>query len=198
MFLRLAFSVSLLLSAGLNTAGAESQTVNVAPGNNGTEPLFVPAHFDASNGTSVLIYFPNVGPYHSFTQSSFDKPCTPLQDSENVTIGFDSGLTSATEWELTITNATIPIYFFSKGPNQCGQGMVGAINAPQNGTGSYDEFYAAAVKLNGTAITVPDTTPILTGVGAAATGPPRGLGERSDLQFSVEGFMPLEGYVTSF
>ena len=29
-----------------------------------------------------------------------------------------------------------------------------AINAPQNGTGSYDEFYAAAVKLNGTAITV--------------------------------------------
>lgn len=175
MLLRLATSLLVFFPAGSLVAGADTQvTVNVAPGTTGTEPLFVPAQFDSPNGSSVMIYFPNVGPYHSFTQSSLESPCTPLQDPGNVTIGFDSGLTSATQWELTITNDTTPIYFFSKGPNQCGQGMVGAINAPNSGTGSFDEFHAAALKLNGSQPVVPDSTPILTGVGAVATGAPRG------------------------
>lgn len=56
----------------------------------------------------LTIDFPHfsVGPFHSFTQSSFDSPCTPLLGPGNETIGFDSGLTSATQWQLTITNDT--------------------------------------------------------------------------------------------
>lgn len=48
--------------------------------------------------------------------------------------------------------------------------MVGTINAPVAGNGSWDAMFAAATALNGTVPTVP--TPALSGSGAAATAAP--------------------------
>lgn len=72
--------------------------------------------------------------------------------------------------------------------------MVGSINAPQNGTNTYDAFVAAARAIGTNEVTVSITkihlvgyryqnltfiiqesdsgTPVLTGLGAVATGPP--------------------------
>lgn len=52
-------------------------------------------------------------------------------------------------------------------------GMVGSINAPLNGTNTHDAFVAAAKQIGSAEVLESDSgSPVLTGAGAVATGPP--------------------------
>ncbi|KAJ7327899.1 hypothetical protein DFH08DRAFT_621436, partial [Mycena albidolilacea] len=69
----------------------------------------------ATNCTIVTFRFTGAQGNHSVTQSSFADPCQPLDG------GFDSGwvsvkeeLLSPPEWNLTITNDQILIWFYCK------------------------------------------------------------------------------------
>lgn len=90
---------------------------------------------------------------HSVTQSSFDAPCDPLGN------GFDSGNILISDsssgfptWNLTITNASQPIWFFCKQlvpQPHCNVGMVGSINAPSSGQFTFEGFRQAAMSHQG-------------------------------------------------
>ncbi|KAJ7702644.1 hypothetical protein B0H17DRAFT_923001, partial [Mycena rosella] len=76
---------------------------------------FTPNLVLATLGTVITFQFTGVPGNHSVTQSSFADPCQPLDG------GFDSGwvfvnesLPSPPEWNITITNDQIPIWFYCK------------------------------------------------------------------------------------
>lgn len=155
-------------SAPPDTAGQHN--VNVFPNGNF---VFDPANITAQVGDLVTFYFPNTQQIpHSVTQSSFGSPCTHLKASGNNSAGFDSSLVMATTFTLNITS-TDPIWFHCKQVLHCGMGMVGSINAPTSGNNTHDAFVAAAKAIADQEATETDNgTPILTGVGAMAIGPP--------------------------
>ncbi|KAJ7349475.1 hypothetical protein DFH08DRAFT_145266 [Mycena albidolilacea] len=119
--------------------------VNVAPGG---VFKFDPAEITAPVNSTVTFWFPNTPQVpHSVTQSSFDAPCTHLAASANTSEGFDSGFTVAKQFSIVITDASKPIWFHCKQFQHCGMGMVGSINAPQNGTTTFAAYLAAASKI---------------------------------------------------
>jgi len=134
--------------------------------------VFSPANVTAPNGTLVTFFFPNAGLQHSVTQGDFSKPCVPLQSSGNNSAGFDSGLTENTQFTINVTNDQIPIYFFCKFPTHCGLGMVGTINAPTSGNGTFEQWMSAATTLGGNEQTITDNGFQSGGVGAQATAAP--------------------------
>jgi len=149
-------------SAPPDTAGVVN--INVAPN---AQYMFSPANVTAANGTLVTFYFPTspIGP-HSVTQSTIDAPCTPMEG------GFDSSLEQSVQMTLNITNSNDPVYFFCKQILHCGMGMVGGINLPPSGTGSFEDLQAAAEKIGGSETTVPDNGFQTGGVGAVLTASP--------------------------
>ncbi|KAG7085664.1 hypothetical protein E1B28_003209 [Marasmius oreades] len=109
--------------------------------------MFDPANTQANVGDVVQFMFTGIPANHSITQSSFASPCT-REDG-----GFDSGWVAAptdhngslppATWNLTVTNASHPIWFYCKQtvPQfHCSSGMVGAINGPTSGANSMDNF----------------------------------------------------------
>ncbi|KAJ6455815.1 hypothetical protein C8R45DRAFT_1111321 [Mycena sanguinolenta] len=138
-------------------------SVDVAP--NG-QFMFNPANFTAPVNATVTFFFPNSPITHSVTQSSFAAPCTYLAASSNTSAGFDSGLTSAKQFTIVITDDQ-PIYFHCKQLLHCGMGMVGVINAPANG--SFADFQAAATKIGSSEPTETDTGAV---TNAMASVPP--------------------------
>lgn len=92
---------------------------------------------------------------HSVTQSAFTAPCQPLAggfDSGNILIPSNFSASDAPQWNLTITNTSKPLWFYCKQlkPNpHCDSGMVGSINAPLNGTNTYEAFQASAKNQTG-------------------------------------------------
>ncbi|KAJ7503752.1 hypothetical protein B0H11DRAFT_1984159 [Mycena galericulata] len=141
------FAVVLAAAA----AAAAQSVVTVQVGGSATSPalLFAPNNINATNGTIINFQFTGVPGNHSVTQSTFASPCEPAPG------GFDSGwiqissAPSATpEWNVTITNDNVPIWFFCKqiksppGPH-CVAGMVGAINV-KPGANSLQAFEANA------------------------------------------------------
>lgn len=159
-------SVSVSASAAAASASASTsghQIVNVAQGG----LVFSPASVTAANGTFVTFVFPGV--QHSVTQSTFANPCTPLTGSNGT--GFDSGLTTNTQFTVQITDSTKPVWFFCKFVGHCAAGMVGAINAPSSGN-TFDNFQAAAKALGTAAPQVSNTGAVTGGVGAVATAGP--------------------------
>ncbi|KAF2843702.1 hypothetical protein M501DRAFT_985799 [Patellaria atrata CBS 101060] len=115
---------------------------------------FVPDHI---NGAEVddVVNFVFLVREHSATQSTFETPCTPLDE------GFDSGLVSNTgnitspEFTQSFTVASVekPLWFYckQKQANHCGQGMVFGIN-PGNLMG---QFINNAKVQNGALVTLP-------------------------------------------
>jgi plastocyanin len=95
----------------------------------GEEALkFTPEDIREPPGTLLeFSFFPKA---HTVTQSSFDKPCQPLND------GFSSGFIptnsspSAATFEYTVHSNT-PVWFYCAQTNgdHCQSGMVGSINA---------------------------------------------------------------------
>jgi len=153
-------------SAPANTAG--NVFVNVAPNGNF---VFSPSNFTAPNGTLVTFFFPNSPVAHSVTQSSFADPCTHLAASSNNSAGFDSGLVTAKQFTINITDDSKPIWFHCKQVTHCGLGMVGSINAPSSGN-TFQEFQAAALKIGTGEATETDTGAVTGGFNAVATAPP--------------------------
>ncbi|KDQ33639.1 hypothetical protein PLEOSDRAFT_1087897 [Pleurotus ostreatus PC15] len=154
-------------SAPANTDGHIN--VDVAAGG---QFVFSPANITAPNNTVVTFFFPNAGITHSVTQSSFAAPCTYLAASSNNSAGFDSGLTAGTQFSITITDDTKPIWFHCKQITHCGIGMVGSINAPTTGN-THANFVAAAMAIGAAGEpTEADNGPTTGGFGALATAPP--------------------------
>ncbi|KXJ95269.1 hypothetical protein Micbo1qcDRAFT_216972 [Microdochium bolleyi] len=78
---------------------------------------------------------------HSIVQSSFDKPCQPLDGGFAApffpTEEKDSGVT----FEVTVKDSK-PIWFYcaQTASTHCQAGMIGAINAPAEGSNTFDAF----------------------------------------------------------
>ncbi|KAH8983573.1 hypothetical protein EDB86DRAFT_3066290 [Lactarius hatsudake] len=149
---------------------SSSSSVNVDVGPSGTL-TFNPSNFTAANGTTVTFFFPQGVP-HSVTQSSFANPCTYLAAANGVSGGFDSGLQTAKQFTIKITNDQQPIWFFCKASKHCGLGMVGSINAPTTGSNTAAAFLAAAKAIGTNEQTVSDNGPVTGGVNAQATATP--------------------------
>jgi plastocyanin len=150
-------------TAPANTPGH----ININVGAGGL--VYSPTNVAAPNGTIVTFYFP-ASP-HSVTQSSFAKPCTYLAANGSAPAGFDSGITTGTQWSIKITNDAKPIWYFCKEAQHCGSGMVGSINAPATGN-TFDAFHAAAVAIGNSEPTQTDGGPVNGGVNAQATAAP--------------------------
>ncbi|KAJ4490707.1 hypothetical protein J3R30DRAFT_3751676 [Lentinula aciculospora] len=128
---------------------AQNQTIQVQVGGTENESggifQFKPSSFNATNGSVITFEFSGNPGNHSITQSALSNPCQPMSE------GFDSGwvliptggVTPNPLWNLTITDDSNPIYFFCKqlipSPH-CAAGMVGTVNAPSSGTGSFNDF----------------------------------------------------------
>ncbi|KAK0447387.1 uncharacterized protein EV420DRAFT_871740 [Desarmillaria tabescens] len=138
-------------------AGAQNTHV-IQVGGTATETggifQFIPPNITATEGDVVTFNFSGAPGNHSITQSNLANPCTPLSG------GFDSGwvfisgpgLSPTPQWNLTVTNASTPIWFYCKqlvpSPH-CEVGMVGAINAPMSGNATFDAFLNNAKAFSG-------------------------------------------------
>ncbi|KAJ3482786.1 hypothetical protein NLI96_g6745 [Meripilus lineatus] len=155
-------SAAASAAAASTSADAGRTIVNVGQGG----LVFSPSNVVAAKGTFVTFRFPSAP--HSVTQSTFVNPCTPLTGNGT---GFDSGITTGTEFTVQVEDDTKPIWFFCKVQGHCGNGMVGSINAPSTGN-TFDNFQAAAKALGTSAPTVTNTGVVTGGVGAVATSGP--------------------------
>ncbi|KAJ7616514.1 hypothetical protein FB45DRAFT_992818 [Roridomyces roridus] len=131
-------------NAGTATSGAQDILIQVGPGN---QLVFNPSNITAQVGDNVAFQF--LSGNHSITQSSFADPCTPLA-SGAVDSGFQPVAANATQipqFSFSVTNASTPLFFFSKQTapvNECQQGMVFAINANPISDKSFAAFQANA------------------------------------------------------
>ncbi|KAI0352522.1 hypothetical protein OH77DRAFT_1428565 [Trametes cingulata] len=172
--MRFATSISALALA--TVALAQNSTVTIHVGSlNGKQALaFDPPNVTASNGTVVTFIFDGMPGNHTVAQSSFAKPCEPVQG------GFDSGyifVPNNTDFtgpfptfNLTIENDSKPIWFYcaqSKPMPHCLSGMVGSINAPASGN-----TFSSFVEVAKAASSIAPPVPALSGVGAFATAAP--------------------------
>jgi len=107
--------------------------IQVAVGNGGN--VFSPATVKANAGDTVSFVFN--GDTHNVVQSSFDAPCSPMQNG--FAVGFQS---SATTFTINVTN-TDPIWYYCSYENHCNVGMVGVINPPADKT---QKQFASAAK----------------------------------------------------
>jgi len=163
-------SILAAAAAFVPFAAAANTLITVGAGG---QLKFVPNNINASAGDVITFQWAGSPGNHSVTQSSFAAPCTPL------TGGFDSGFvftpagitTGFAEWNLTITNASAPIWFFCKQfgtSDHCKAGMVGAFNAPASGPKTFANFVTAAAATNSSGQAIGG----LVGVGASASAVP--------------------------
>ncbi|KAJ3842059.1 hypothetical protein F5878DRAFT_608654 [Lentinula raphanica] len=140
--------------------------------------VFHPANISAPVGTLVTFWFPGGDIPHSVTQSSFAQPCTYLtaNSSAGTGNGFDSGLTNAVQFTINITDDQRAIWFHCKQILHCGMGMVGSINAPTNGSLTFDAFQAAAMQIGSNEVTQTSGGPVTGGVHGIATATPAATG----------------------
>ncbi|KAF7372674.1 hypothetical protein MVEN_00130700 [Mycena venus] len=151
--MRFALLVATIAAAAVVSAQNQTIFVNVGgdPNTLGGVYQFMPNSITASNGSVITFKFSGIPGNHSITQSTFQSPCQPVEG------GFDSGwveiLKNSTagvfpEWNLTITNNAVPIWFYCKQLipiAHCIAGMVGVINV-KPGVSSLAAFQAAAAK----------------------------------------------------
>ncbi|XXG94358.1 hypothetical protein Hte_000612 [Hypoxylon texense] len=98
---------------------------------------------------------------HSIVQSSFDKPCQPL-DAGGFAAPFvpTKQTPSGATFEVAVTDDK-PIWFYcaQTAKTHCQAGMVGAVNAPAQGEKTFDAFRALAAKAPPS--TIPPNTPLV-------------------------------------
>ena len=119
-------------------------TKQVAVGRGGVLD-YQPFNLFAEVGDIVEFQF---GPMnHSVVQSTFDNPCVQSEG------GFNSGFNFAVAegvsdqvFQLTNTDASVPIWFFCGQGNHCNSGMVGSINQKVDSGNTFDAFKALATK----------------------------------------------------
>ncbi|KAI9646198.1 hypothetical protein NHQ30_005638 [Ciborinia camelliae] len=162
------------------------QTHVVSVGENGILS-FSPAYIDAEEGETVRFKFYPIN--HTVTSCDVAAPCVMngVYDS-----GFKPVLAKnmTTFVDFPVTNATNPVFFFSRQNNECESGMVFAIN-PKSKM-QYDEFILAA-KNKKTTITSHEptgtaySTSAIRGTGSHPSGSGRPISTHSDLGISVTG-----------
>ncbi|KAM7203460.1 hypothetical protein V8F20_004054 [Naviculisporaceae sp. PSN 640] len=121
---------------------------------------FTPNNITELPGTLVSFSFNPRN--HSVVQSSFDKPCQPLESG-----GFSSGFIptavspSGATFDILIHDDK-PIWFYCAQTtgDHCQKGMVGSINAPSEGN-TLEAFIAKAAATLGTPSTIPPEAPLL-------------------------------------
>ncbi|KAJ7291547.1 hypothetical protein C8J57DRAFT_1587861 [Mycena rebaudengoi] len=105
---------------------------------------YTPSSISAAVGDTVTFEFhPN---NHTVTQSSFEKPCVPLETRLGFKSGFQPVATNANtfpKFQITI-NDTQPIWGYCGQKDHCSSGMVFAINAVENGPNNFAAFQARA------------------------------------------------------
>ncbi|GAM35348.1 hypothetical protein TCE0_017f03619 [Talaromyces pinophilus] len=163
-----------LISAFLLTAAAIAQSdvkVHVVQvGLNGSL-AFSPENITANPGEIVQFQF--MAKNHSVVQSAFSSPCAPINTVMSNVTGFKSGFmpvsNSIPVFSLMV-NDTKPVWAYCSQTGHCGKGMVFAINAPTNGSKTFDAFKALAV--NGSSSTTSSTgsTGSSSASGTAASG----------------------------
>ncbi|KAF9039604.1 hypothetical protein BDZ89DRAFT_1035237 [Hymenopellis radicata] len=147
-----------LLALALAAVAYAQNTITVQVGGeattNGGIFQFIPPTVNGSQGDIIMFQFTGAPGNHSITQSTFDDPCDPMDG------GFDSGWVNIPAngvgvtpvWNLTITDASTPLWFFCKqlipSPH-CIAGMVGAINPPASGSNSFQAFQSKAHDFTG-------------------------------------------------
>ncbi|KAB8297172.1 hypothetical protein EYC80_002552 [Monilinia laxa] len=161
----------------------------VSVGQNGTLS-FSPHYLDAEEGETVRFKFYPTN--HTLTSCDVAAPCimNGVYDS-----GFKPLLAEkiSTFVDFPVTNATNPIFFFSRQKDECEAGMVFAINPKSKK--QYDEFVSAAKDKRNTA-----TSEMIRGTGLPyshngtysygyETGSSRPTSTRSTLEISVTGIL---------
>ncbi|KAF7513864.1 hypothetical protein GJ744_006478 [Endocarpon pusillum] len=159
---------SLLLAAGAmaqdTTAGSSSQmtgpdgglvSVQVVQVSNMNASLkFYPEEIKAEPGSMVQFQF--YPKNHTVTQSTFDKPCEPINRIMSNVTGINSGpmppVNNMMKVFTILINDTKPLWMYCATQDHCQRGMVMAINAPQQGEKTLQSYKALAAKVseNGT------------------------------------------------
>lgn len=117
---------------------------------------FTPNNIKEIPGT--IIQFKFHGKNHSVVESSFDKPCVPIDG------GFSSGFIPVVDdsfdavFNVLVPPHTRPIWFYDAKDKNCQSGMVGSINAPSKGNNTLEAFAVKASKAEKSKI--PDYAPI--------------------------------------
>ncbi|RGP59708.1 extracellular serine-rich protein [Fusarium sporotrichioides] len=127
-----------LLALSASVVSAAKHMVKVGDGG----LTFEPAETTAKVGDTVEFHF--YKGTHNVAQSSFGKPCEPINST-----AFFSGTWDVKEgmsdkvFTLNVTTED-PIWYYCAVGGHCQAGMVGAINAPTSGQRSYANFAKAA------------------------------------------------------
>ncbi|KAG8667073.1 hypothetical protein FPOAC2_12220 [Fusarium poae] len=127
-----------LLALSASFASAAKHLVKVGDGG----LTFEPAETTAKVGDTVEFHF--YKGTHNVAQSSFAKPCEPINST-----AFFSGTWDVKEgmsdkvFTINVTSED-PIWYYCAVGAHCQNGMVGAINAPTSGQRSYANFAKAA------------------------------------------------------
>jgi len=132
-----ASSSALVYPSPTSAASGAAATHSIDVGLNGVLAYF-PPQVSAAVGDTILFTFHAKN--HTVTQSNFANACVTLEQSTG-TSGFNSGFnpTNGTGVAPTfsfVVNDTKPIWWYceqTKPESHCGQGMVGAVNAPVSG-----------------------------------------------------------------
>lgn len=153
---------------------AAQSIISVQVGDNGQ--FYTPNNIPiAPKGTVINFQF--VGSAHSVVQASYSAPCQPLDG------GFDSGVTGLkvvsdsslahpVQWNLTVTDDTMPIWFYCKAHEpqpHCQHGMVGVINPPTESNQTFQSYMDASMA---STVASQRNGSSLVGIGASASSAP--------------------------
>ncbi|KAL8365510.1 hypothetical protein RB595_004363 [Gaeumannomyces hyphopodioides] len=108
-------------NGGGSTGGGQVRTVSVVVGRNGT--TFQPNNIRAAVGDAVQFQF--MGGNHTVTQSTFDNPCSPINNFVKNVTGVHSGYVPV--YTIMINN-TNPMWLYCAQAKHCQNGMVMVIN----------------------------------------------------------------------
>jgi plastocyanin len=134
------FSTIIASSALLGLALAEDHSVRVG-GTNG-ELTFDPNSLTAAEGDTVTFNFWPKN--HSVAQAAFNAPCQPLENGFWSGYQFTANGVAEDSFQVTITNASRPLWYYCTQGQHCQSGMVGVINPPSSGPNTIEAFASAA------------------------------------------------------
>ena len=119
-------TLSLFLPLLLHTLPVWGKMFDIAVGKGGL--LYDPEEVTAAKGDSLVFHF--YGPVHNVAQSSFDKPCQPI---DNAIYSGDFEVEGEGPSDKTFTvqvNNTDPIWIYCAEETHCENGMAMVVNAP--------------------------------------------------------------------
>jgi len=162
------FKTTLLASTFALLSNAQSSTSRSPPTPSGSVKNHVVQVGDATGALKFspdsitaavgeMIQFQFYPQNHSVAQSSFDKPCEPLPQT-NGTAGFWSGFMPVSSSSTTMPTFSIlvkdtkPIWFYCAAAKHCQGGMSGVVNPPSSGPNTLDAYKTAAKSVSLTGI----------------------------------------------